>query len=559
MATFFRFLLGSSRKSLLLLLLVGAVSGLASAGLISMVSRIFTDAGTLAESELVKTAIIMGGLVFLVLSLELLAKWMLVKHSARRHRDLHILFVHMVLGDPLRKTEKTGMARLITIYSEDMSQIGGALNTASSVGISGFVIAGCLGYLAFLSPVILLSMLVVGIPAAWVYRRLHSHSVGLSRSAFLQRDAHVTHFKNIVQGIKELQLSFRKRHAYVEDEYLPTIHAHEKAFVRSMLMFSLSSAWLQFVYFGLIIAALIFIIVFAVDATILGPFLIVALFMRSYISGILLAVPTWARAGVILQRLSDEGYALIEGNWRWERPKSDLLTSDKPLNIEISGLTYRYTSEMNDKPFTVGPLNLDLSAGELVFLVGHNGAGKTTFAKLLAGLYENESGCIKLNGQLIDDSNRSSYRELFSAIFTDPFVFEHLVVDNELLEIESAENDRILHYLEKLQLHYKVRVDNRRLNTTALSHGQKKRLALLAAYLENKPVLIFDEWAENQDPEFKEVFYGELLPELRDQGKLVFVITHESQYFSYSDRVVTFSAGQPLLDSGTTGSDKGAA
>jgi len=191
----------------------------------------------------------------------------------------------------------------------------------------------------------------------------------------------------------------------------------------------------------------------------------------------------------------------------------------------------------------------------LRLVVGHNGAGKTTFAKLLSGLYANESGKLLCNGIEVTDANRSSYNELFSLLLSDPFIFDRLTVATNTdkgalsdgstgansIEPDNAEQ-RIAYYLEKLQLHHKVSVSNQRLSSTSLSHGQRKRLALLAAYLEDKPVMIFDEWAENQDPRFKNVFYKELLPELKSRGKLVIVISHEAQFFHLADRILKLDA-----------------
>lgn len=73
-------------------------------------------------------------------------------------------------------------------------------------------------------------------------------------------------------------------------------------------------------------------------------------------------------------------------------------------------------------------------------------------------------------------------------------------------------------HLERLGLGHKVSVQNGRLSTTDLSTGQRKRLALLHAYLERRPVIVLDEWAADQDPEFREMFYTELLPELESVG-----------------------------------------
>lgn len=542
MRTFLYFVLGYSRQTLILVVALGAASGFANAALIGLVSKLFVEAPDLGRETLLKGAGLLAVVALLALALDVTARYVLSRAAARRHRELHVNFSHIILNESLRKLERTGLARLITIYSEDMSIIGGALISISSVGTSVFVVLGCVGYLAWMSPGILVICAVLGLPCFWSYRKFHKRSVKLARASFVQRDSHVKQFKNIVNGIKELQLNYQKRQNYLDDEYLPTVFAHEKAFVSSHLAAMLGTAWMQLVYFMLMIAALVYVIMTEAKLEVLGPFLVVALFLRSYMNNLLTAVPIWSRAGVVLNRLSAEGFSTISDEIRLSPPSTELHTPSNPLSIKIDQVAYRYISEENDQPFTVGPLDLTLNSGELVFIVGHNGAGKTTFAKLLAGLYENESGNILCNGKLVDSSNRQSYRELFSAIFTDPHLFEALTVPDEVEVADSILDGRIAKYLERLQLSSKVKVEGNRLSSIELSYGQKKRLALLAAYLEDKPVLIFDEWAENQDPRFKEVFYRQILPELRDQGKLVIVISHEAQFFDQADRVITLSA-----------------
>jgi len=180
-----------------------------------------------------------------------------------------------------------------------------------------------------------------------------------------------------------------------------------------------------------------------------------------------------------------------------------------------------------------------LEAGETIFLVGGNGSGKTTFAKVLTGLYQPESGEIRLADQLIGDHNRDQYRQNFSAVFSDFYLFDSFVgLSAPGLDHRAAD------YLSKLGLADKVCVNNGVLSTTELSQGQRKRLALLTAYLEDRPFLVFDEWASDQDPQFKEVFYTKLLPELKDRGKTVLVITHDDRYLGMADRVVKLDCGK---------------
>jgi len=542
MHLYLKFLLSSSRRNMLVIVVLGAMSGFAGAGLIALVSELFSKSESLSRDELLRGSMALALVVVLMVVLDILARYLLTSHTAQIHRDLHFNFAQQILARRLRDIEKIGVARLITIYTEDMAMVGAASLSIAGVGTSIFVVIGCLGYLLWISPGMLVSVLLVIITASFAYKAMHEHSINLARESMHQRDIHVNQFKSIVHGIKELKLNFERRKHYVRQEFFPTLEAHKVAHVRSSFIFSLGNAWTQIVYFGFMITALLYIVLTSESPAVLGPFLIVALFMRSYTTTIMNAIPVWSRAGVALERLSQDGFSTIPLDGKLNKPETQLVPEGEKLQLEVTDLMYSYRNESDDRNFTIGPLNLTLNSGELIFVVGHNGAGKTTFAKLLSGLFENETGLIKCNGTAITAELQSSYQELFSVIFTDPFIFEQLIISDEFLTSADGVNARIDQYLEKLQINNKVTVNSNRLDSTDLSHGQRKRLALLMASLENKQILIFDEWAENQDPAFKEVFYRELLPELRDSGKLVVVISHESQYFDVADRVITLKA-----------------
>jgi putative pyoverdin transport system ATP-binding/permease protein len=181
--------------------------------------------------------------------------------------------------------------------------------------------------------------------------------------------------------------------------------------------------------------------------------------------------------------------------------------------------------------------------GELIFITGGNGSGKTTLVKLLTGLYVPESGEIRLDGEAVTDCNQVYYRRHFSVVFSDFYLFE------SLLGLQAPELDaRARDYLVQLQLDQKVHVKDGKFSTVELSQGQRKRLALLTTYLEDRAIYVFDEWAADQDPFFKEVFYLKLLPELKAKGKTVLVISHDDRYYYVADRLIKLNYGQMEYD-----------
>jgi putative ATP-binding cassette transporter len=207
-------------------------------------------------------------------------------------------------------------------------------------------------------------------------------------------------------------------------------------------------------------------------------------------------------------------------------------------------VTHSYYHDREDCQFTLGPIDLKLRRGEIVFVVGGNGSGKTTMSKVVMGLYPAEGGVIDLDGTVVRPGDLLEYRQLFGAVFTDFHLFEDLLG----LEVTKLEEEAKA-YLRRLDLDHKVRIEGGRLSTTrALSRGQQQRLALLAAYLEDRTFYVFDEWAANQDPSFREVFYTELLPELRAKGKGVLVISHDDQYFGVADRILKLVDGKIIAD-----------
>jgi putative ATP-binding cassette transporter len=207
--------------------------------------------------------------------------------------------------------------------------------------------------------------------------------------------------------------------------------------------------------------------------------------------------------------------------------------------IEFVDVTHAYRREGRPHGFVLGPFQLTLSPGEIIFVIGGNGSGKTTLAKLITGLYVPETGRVRLDGRSIVSENREGYRQLFSAVFDDAMVFDNL------WGIAAEGRDQTAHeHLRRLQLDHLVSVSNGAFSTTALSRGQRKRLALLTAYLEDRLIYVFDEWAADQDPVFRKFFYLNLLPELKARGKTVVAITHDDRYFGTADRVIKLDEGK---------------
>jgi putative ATP-binding cassette transporter len=273
--------------------------------------------------------------------------------------------------------------------------------------------------------------------------------------------------------------------------------------------------------------------------------------MMNPIWGIIGVLPTLEKGQVAYDNIQRLGVSLDE----WVRSDNVEVSAESVLHpvVQLKGVAFTYARDVKrEHSFQLGPIDVEIAPGELVFVIGGNGSGKSTFVKVLAGLYCPQQGEIRLGETVVSDTNRAWYRDHYSVVFSDSYLFEKLLgVDDALVESQAKS------YLSRLRMDHKVNIKGRTFSTTDLSQGQRKRLALVTAYLEDRAIYVFDEWAADQDPEYKEIFYRELLPDLRARGKSVVVITHDDRYFHLGDRVLKLEDGK-VVDSAIPGFVEGA-
>jgi putative ATP-binding cassette transporter len=260
------------------------------------------------------------------------------------------------------------------------------------------------------------------------------------------------------------------------------------------------------------------------------------MYLMGPLTFVLSFLPDLGRANVAMKRIDTLSHSLDEQPPAGIAADRDAKQSWKLL--ELAGVQHTYRCENEEEEFSLGPIDLSFQPGEIVFITGGNGSGKTTLAKLLVGLYVPQGGEIRLDGQPITDERRDGYRQLFSVVFSDFYLFENLLGLSDF-NIDTKAQE----YLAKLQLDRCVQIKERTLSTLELSQGQRKRLALLTAYLEDRPIYVFDEWAADQDPQFKDIFYFELLGRLKAAGKAAIVISHDDRYYHVADRVIKLNYG----------------
>jgi len=405
--------------------------------------------------------------------------------------------------------------------------------------IQGSKLVVALIYLGLLSPSLLtlvLAFVICGLfswrlPQNWAWKRLK-----LAREA---DNLLFGHFRAITEGYKELKLDSSRRHAFLNDELDNTADLLRRRENNANLMLALADRWSECLYY-LLIGTVVFLVASAeeIPRETLTGFVLVILFIGEPLTAVVQWVPAIGRGIVALKNIEALGLSksaeLDNGSVAETVDRTGM-----PLTIEMFDVSYGYSDEDGVCGYRLGPVDLHIAPGELVFVTGGNGSGKTTLALLILGLYTPDRGEIRFGGQLITNENRESYSQNFSAVFADSYVFESLLgySSGDLL---TRAND----LLALLQLDTKLHIMNGRFSTVDLSRGQRKRLALLAAYLADRPFYLFDEWAAEQDPVFRDFFYLEMLPELRARGKTVIVITHDDRYFHLCDWLLRLDMGQ---------------
>jgi len=470
------------------------------------------------------------------------SQFLLLHLTTKVSYQLRVGLSRQILSTPLRVLEKLGAPRLLATINQDIPALTDAVAVLPQMLTQFAMMAGCLFYLGWLSWKLLLILL------GYMILGLLSHQLPILKAFRYfkllreQWDALFEAVRGLTEGTKELKLNSRRREAFLTQHLEPAAAGIQRFSMRGNGIAMAASNWGQilfFIFIGLLLFAMPFLL--AVEPQILVGYTLVVLFMITPLTMILNQMPTMERAYVATNKLQDLGPLLTTSvaESQAQLPNPD----PKWGRLDLVNVTHVYRQDGEDEEFQLGPINLTFRPGEWIFLIGGNGSGKTTLAKLLMGLYEPESGEIRVDGRPVTNDERDEYRQRFSAVFYDFFLFERLFgLEEKDLDAKSQK------YLDLLQLSHKLKIKNGKLSTIELSQGQRKRLALLSAYLEDRPIYIFDEWAADQDPIFKQIFYYQLLPELTAKGKTVIVISHDDAYYDLADRLIKLESGKIEYD-----------
>jgi putative ATP-binding cassette transporter len=529
-------LLKASWLNVSIAILTGLISGGCSAMLISLINRAISDN---SNGNLVWY---FAGLAILALLSGFVSQFLLIYLSQEAVYNLRLSLSRGILSTPLRNLEELGANRLLATLTDDVGTLSNTIFLIPFLCVDIAVVVGCLTYLSTISGtvfVVVFCFLVLMIGTVQLLLNKMRKFFDLARE---EQDILFKHFRSITDGIKELKLHSLRRQEFFTEELQGSADASRDYNVTALNTGAVAMGVGQLLFFMLMGLLLFAVPKFVpVSTPVLSAYILTSTYLMSPFNNILQRLPALFRANTSVEKIERMGLALAsqaEINSTVKLPDTAQWET-----LELNRVIHSYPGEKEDSNFSLGELNLKFHPGQLVFIIGGNGSGKSTLAKLITGLYIPESGKILLDGQPITEENREWYRQHFSAIYSDFYLFERLLgMTNHDLDKQAAE------YLREFHLENKVQVKDGVLSTTALSQGQRKRLALLTAYLEDRPIYLFDEWASDQDPFFRDIFYKQLLPELKRRGKTVFVISHDDRYFDLADRAIKLDYGKVEYD-----------
>ena len=504
------------------LIFMSSVGGVSNASILAAINTGMQDTSSGQKPGLWAAALFLVALFLFMKSQQFVTITATAEIEAIIHK-LRLRLMDLIRRSELLEIEKIGRARIVASITSDTAILTQASNMLCFT-VQGAVLILFVGiYVAYLSIVAFLLTLVIVTGAATIFHYKNRQlAAQKSESAAWERRL-FDRLTDFLDGFKEVRLNAARSDDLFNDalevsKTAANIKIRTQAETFRMIVTSQISMYI-------LLGAVVFVAPNLSDT--LGGASIAKtttalLFVVGACFGLVQSIPILLNANAAAGRIERLEQALQETLVEEERRS---ITAPKRFErIEMRNIEFRYTDRFSDTVFKIGPIDFTLQRGELVFITGGNGSGKSTFLRVLSGLYPPDSGEVLLDGRPVTDANRDEYRGLMSAIFFDYHLFQRLY------GIADADPSDVNRLLTQFRLADKTSLGNGEFRTLDLSGGQRRRLALIVSLLEKRPIMLLDEWTAEQDPEFRLKFYDELLPDMMRAGATIVVITHDDRY-----------------------------
>jgi putative pyoverdin transport system ATP-binding/permease protein len=553
---YLRLLWKESRQDCIRLIVVDVFSGLLQAALAAI---IIFSAGTAASAARVEK---MGSYLaylykdnvaqtsfYLVLFVISIVAFLLTRRFVMIHTgelaERIIAKTRIRIIDKIRQSnlllyERVGKAHIYSALQESATTLSTSASQIATGFSSAIMLFFTIGYIGYLSlPALVLTLITISAGVLMYMRRIKVLTEETEKSTAKGREflACLDHF---LDGFKEVKMHEPRSQDLYENHLAKIVQEAEGVKNQTTRHFAQMMLFAQ-TFFYFLLATVIFILP-SYDPKESANIVTIAaliLFIMGPLGDLIGAFPLVLRSNAAVANIEALEATLDAAAGRVslvEGPVVHKLVS-RFREVECRAVSFAYDTTVGRDSFQLGPFDLTINAGEILFLVGGNGSGKSTLLKVLTGLYPASSGTILWDGRPVAVRNLPSYRSLFSTIFTDFHLFDRLY------GLGEQDPRKIEELLSEMELSDLVSIREGRFTTTSLSTGQKKRLALIVALLEGRPILVFDEVGADQDPRFRKKYYEEILQELKKQGRTVIAATHDDAYFKYSDRIFRMEFG----------------
>jgi putative ATP-binding cassette transporter len=442
-----------------------------------------------------------------------------------------------ILASILRASYQEFKGRRDKIYSTIVSDVN--ILTNASMSIISFCTAlilalSCLIYLLSLSPALFLVAFAAVIAGMVIYRYGARNNMRDFDQARDFEDRFLEVLNDTLDGFKEIFMEPRKGRDIFDNKVTPVARSAYQYNTKAFTGFLNNQVTGQILFYCVIASILLyFSTIFKVRPEDTVSFVFTLLYLLTSVETIMVLLPHIIRARVATFRILDLLDDLQEPDLS-NCTTHHYMKREEFQSITITDLEFSY----GQQDFAVGPIDLNIHRGEIIFIYGSNGSGKTTLMNAILGLCRPTAGIIRYNEHVLTQENYAEYRSLFAVVFSNFYLFR------ELIGIDHVNEGKWKHYLQMFELQNKVNLYNRAFSTTDLSIGQRKRLALIVSLLEEKPVVVMDEWAADQDPYFRKKFYTEILPQLKAEGMTILAITHDDKYYHCADRLFKMDEGR---------------
>lgn len=556
------------RLPFLKVILLNLINAAVSVGIIAYINQTFISQpvfSTLSWSSLGQFAL----LVLLLLVTTFVSQYALTRLGHKFVYELRTKLVKQIIDTTVPQIDHLGSARLLASLSSDIQSITVAFVRMPEL-VQGVILSVGVGlYLGWLSlPLLLIVMFWIAM-TIWISTLLVKHVYTHLTKLREINDVLYQDYQSIIEGRKELALNQHRAEKLYTDDFLAHAKSYEKTVTKSDTFHLSAVNWsniMMFASIGVIFAISNYL---GISMGIATTFSLTILFMQSPLLHAVGAYPTLQTAQVALDKIQSlelaeyqplfrtdntsqhwQTISLTDVNYRYNVSNNSVSNasdnaSDNASNSSVSnsndtGAQALIAKDSDHSGNILKDVNLTLRRGDVVFLIGANGSGKSTLAKIITGIFTPTTGAVTIDKQPVNSQNNADYRQLYSAIFSDQHIFKQLIGRQGRQPDEALVNA----WLHKLDLQDKISVADNQLSTDKLSQGQRKRLAMLIAVAEQKDILLLDEWAADQDPAFRRVFYQTLIPELKALGKTLFIISHDDGYFEHADRLLLMKEGR---------------